>query len=635
MKKIKITRYVVFLLWISLMVTGCYKEEHYSFPGPYENDDEAPVDSLPFPFDKNKEAGVWLMKDGVPDYSKILFKGYTDYYAKGDTLSWVTRPDGLHMVPHYNYYPLSNADHFAGDVNCYKYNWAYSKYFVPMGAGKSFYFYAKVTFGTLNGTAAGMVMGKSWDTGGTFLFGMDGNSTSGEPLFFIDLYGTLGGSVDPDLGWPTVAQVLIPGVPADMEVVIHDELFYAKINGTLVFSFKLPHEQNFFFTPQVRPWRNFISVHDMYIESSEMYTIDHAMHQQEQGYNKIQAPALARAANGNLLLFAEGRSNPASAKERVAQNTIPVGDCDIIMKRSIDGGMTWDDQIQVIAGASESSTFCYPQVITTTDGKIILQYSVISGSFNKNTYVYDKNSQHIYLTESSDNGTTWSSPVEITSSVKDVAGYIKNGNAHGIELQSGAYSKRLLMPLTYSNNSIRVAISDDQGQTWRLSKAVGGSKLQYGSIVELNDGRIMMISGHANTSPKNKMVSYSTDGGENWSAAKNIAADVATGSYGQLYPGVVLKGRNNEILFVNSTNRESDPETKNSPNYPVTPVMFTSTDDGLTFASSSPLFMREAYTGYNAPFGFMDAVVLDDGSVVIAGEGGVESPAEGIVIYRK
>jgi len=47
------------------------------------------------------------------------------------------------------------------------------------------------------------------------------------------------------------------------------------------------------------------------------------------------------------------------------------------------------------------------------------------------------------------------------------------------------------------------------------------------------------------------------------------------------------------------------------------------------------LFTKIAYNGYNSPIGMMDAVALADGSVVIAGEGGVESPREGIVIYRK
>lgn len=636
MKTYKPKAYFFFAVCISLLMTGCYKEEHFDFPGPYGEVNNTNPDSLPFPFDASRQAGKWLVKNGVPDYGKVLFKGYTDYFPKGDTLSWVQQPDGLHMLPHFSFYPLSNADHFAGDPNSYKYNWVYSKYFVPVGPGKSFYMYAKVTFGTFNSTAAGLSLGKNWDTGGPFTFGLDGNTATGEPGFFLDLYGKNGISVNPALGWPTVTQVMTPGVPADMEVVITNGVFYVKVNGTLVFTFKMAAERTYFYTPQIRPWRNFVAVHDMYIESNQMYTLDYAMHEYEGGYNKIQSPALAKAGNGDILLFAEGRGTPVSAKERVAQNTIPAGNTDIIMKKSSDGGTTWSDQITVLAGAGNNATYCFPQIVTSDNGKIILQYSSIGGSFTSNNYTYDANSQRIYQIESTNNGASWTTPVEITSALKNVAaGYVQNGPGHGIELKSSNYNKRLIMPVTYSTNVVRVAISDDEGNSWRLGKVVNGSRLKQPAVVELSDGRLMMVAGHTNPSPKNKLVSYSSDGGENWTTAANIAADVKTGDYGHLFAGTLLKGKDGEIVFVNPTNRESDTEVKNSPAYPVAPVVFKSTNNGQTYSALGSLFSKEAYFGYNAPLGFMDGIVLDDGKIVIAGEGGVESPAEGIVIYKK
>ncbi|SMC98221.1 BNR repeat-like domain-containing protein [Pedobacter africanus] len=635
MKTYRPAAYFFFTLWIGLLLTGCYKEEHFDFPGPYEEANTVNPDSLPFPFDKSRQAGMWLVKNGVPDYGKVLFKGYTDYYPKGDTLSWVKASDGLHMLPHFSFYPLSNADHFAGDPNSYKFNWVYSKYFVPVGSGKSFYMYAKVTFGTFNSTAAGLSLGKNWDTGGPFTFGLDGNTSTGEPGFFLDLYGKNGITVNPALGWPTVTQVMTPGVPADMEVVIANGIFYVKVNGTLVFTFKMAAERAYFYTPQIRPWRNFVAVHDMYIESREMYTLDYAMHEYEGNYNKIQAPALAKAANGDLLLFAEGRGTPASSKERVAQNTMPVGNTDIIMKRSSDGGTTWSSQIQVLAGAGSNATYCFPQVLTADNGKIILQYSSIGGSFTTNTYNYDASSQRVFQIESVDNGNSWSAPVELTVFKNTAAGYIMGGAGHGIALKSVNYNKRLVMPLTYSTNVVRVALSDDGGSSWRLSKVVGGSRLKQGTVAELADGRLMMVVGHTNTSPKNKLVSYSSDGGENWTAAANIASDVKTGDYGHLFAGIVLKSRDGELLFVNPTNRESDAEVKNSPTYAVAAQVFKSGNNGQAYSNLGPLFTREAYFGYNAPIGLMDGVVTDDGKLVIAAEGGVESPAEGIVIYKK
>ena len=633
MKTNQLKKYLVFSLLISSVLMGCYKEEHFDFPGPFDLGRSNVPDPLPFPFDKNRQTGKWLMKDGVPDHEKILFKGYTDYFAKGDTLSWVQKPDGVHEIPHFNYYSLSNADHFAGDANSYKYNWVYSKYFVPVGAGRGFYMYAKVTFGTLNATAAALVLGTSWDTKDIFTFGLDGGGA--EPKFFLNVYGmTIG--VEPSMGWPNIHQVMVPGVPADLEVVITDGIFYVKINNILVFSFRIGTERMYFYTPQIRPWRNFMKIHDMYIESSEMYTMNYAMHEYEKEYNKIQAPALAKAENGNLLLFAEGRGTPANANERVAQNTMPVGNTDIIMKRSVDGGATWEEQIKVIAGQGSNITYCFPQIVSQESGKIILQYSSINTSFANKVYTYDAGSQRIYQVESTDNGNSWTAPAEITSSLKDVAsGHVQNGPGHGIELQSDIYRKRLIMPLTYSKNVVKVAISDDGGASWRLGKAVSGSRLKHASVVELADGRLMMVVGHTNASPKNKLVSYSSDGGESWSTAANVASEIRTGDYGHLFAGTLLKGKNGEILFVNPTGRESDTEVKNSPAYPTVPVLFKSGDNGTSFSSLGALFTKESYSGYAAPLGFMDAVVLNDGTVVIAGEGGVESPAEGIVIYKK
>jgi sialidase-1 len=313
-----------------------------------------------------------------------------------------------------------------------------------------------------------------------------------------------------------------------------------------------------------------------------------------------------------------------------------VGNTDIIMKRSTDGGNTWDKQIKVIAGDANSSTFCFPQIVSLASGKIILQYSSINSTVAGNVYTYTDASQKIFQVESSDNGTTWTTPVEVTSALKDVAaGYVQNGPGHGIELKSTTYNKRLIMPLNYSKKTVKVAISDNGGASWRLSKVISGSSLKNASVIELADGRLMMIVGHTNASPKNKFVSYSSDGGENWTAAVNVKSDVATGDYGHLFAGSVVKGSNGEIFFVNSTGRETDTEVKNSPSYATIPVVFKSSDNGLNYTNAGALFTRTAYFGYAAPFGAMDAVVLDNGTIVVAGEGGVESPAEGIVIYKK
>lgn len=192
------------------------------------------------------------------------------------------------------------------------------------------------------------------------------------------------------------------------------------------------------------------------------------------------------------------------------------------------------------------------------------------------------------------------------------------------------------MPLSYSNNTVRVAISDNGGQTWSLNNQVTGTTFKYPSVVELADGRLMMVMGHTAATPKNRRRSYSTNGGQTWSAVNNISSTaVNVGDYGHLYAGVAVKGKNGEIILVTPTDREVDADTKNTVPYPTSPVAYKSTDNGDTYTSMGPLHTKTAYFGYKLPYGFMDAVVLDNGSVVIAGEGGIESPTEGIVIYKK
>lgn len=636
MKKLIIFSVPICSFLLLLLTSGCYKEQHFDFPGPFPDSSRANVtDSLPFPFDKSRQAGVWLMKDGIADNGKILFKGFTDYKAMNDTVSWIRENQGMRLIPHRNYYPLTNADHLGGDPNSYTYNWAMAKYFVPVGEGKSFYMYAKVTVGTFSGTAAGLELGRSWETGGSFVFGFDGNSNVA-PTFFVDLYGKLGASVNPDLGWPTANEVIVPGVPAEMEVVIHDNLFYMKINGTLCFLFKLSRESLYYFTPMIRPWRNFVTVHDFYLESTDMYTVNYAMHENEKGYARIQAPALAKAANGNLLLFAEGRGNPKTAFERVAQNTLPVGNTDIIMRRSANNGETWEDNITVIAGEGSDDTYGFPQVVAATDGKIILHYSRLTTSVTANGVFSYPAEQALYQVISTDNGTTWSPPVDITASLKDISrGFVKSSPGHGIQLQAAAYKNRLVMPLIYGGTSVKVALSDDGGTTWRKSQNIGGTNITSGSVIELADNRLMLTLSHGNTAPQSKLVCYSSDGGDTWTIPAAIAPGVATSTFGHMYGGVTLKDNAGKLYLINPAGREKDPQVYNGPNYGIAPTVFESSNDGASFVQTGMLFTRTAYRGYASPIGNMDGAFANDGKMVIAGEGGVESPQEGIVVYRR
>lgn len=626
-------------LWVCclcLLIAGCYKQQHWDFPGPFEEDTILP-DELPFPFDVNKEAGMWLVKEGKPFHDRVLFKGFTDYYAaQGDTLSWVEEPDGVKVIQHRNHYPVNNNDHVGGRENSYRNNWAVSKYFLPVGKGKTLYMYFKATIGTFNGTAAGLVLGTSWENGKEFVFGFDGSSNVA-PQFFMDLYErTI--TVSSAAGWPTVNEVVTPGIPAEFEAVIVDNLFYLKVNGVLCFKFQLPSQQLFYYTPTIRPWRNFMTIHDFYVESSDMYTVDYAFYHKEFGYNLVQRPALSTSNNGDVLLFAEGRGEYQNAYQRVDQHTKAIGNTDVVLRRSVDGGTTWEDNILVVAGEGSSDTYANPQVVKANNGNLILHYSKIAYTRTGNTYAINPSQQVIYQRISTDDGRTWSNEVDITNQLRSSVVNVQHSSGHGVALKQTAYKDRLVMPLNIGTDQVRVAYSTDMGQTWSVSAALTGtSKLRNGSIVELNDGRMMMIMSHENVTPKSKAVSYSADGGATWSAATSLTNGLTTGDFGHMYASVVVKDENaNKLYYVTPLNRGTDARSYGmSPVYANSPTLFSSTDQGQNFTSLGPLFDKVTHNTYVVPVGQMDAVVLPSGQLLIATEGGINTPYEGIVTYKK
>ncbi|SKC06862.1 BNR repeat-like domain-containing protein [Sphingobacterium nematocida] len=616
-----------------LLLSACYKEQHWDFPGPFEEEVIVP-DSLPFPFDANREAGIWLMKEGQPFHEKVLFKGFTDYYAGGDTLSWLSQPDGMRLIQHRNPYPVTNADHVGGRENSYRNNYVVSKYFVPVGKGKSFYMYFKATIGTFNGTAAGIVLGSSWENGKEFIFGFDGFSNVA-PQFFLDLYEKTF-SVNPAAGWPTVNEVITPGMPAEFETVIVDNLFYIKVNGVLCFKMQLPEQQLFYYTPSIRPWRNFMTVHDFYMEAPESYTVDYAFHHKEFDYNFIQRPALSTTANGDILLFAEGRGDYIDAYQRIAQNTRAIGNTDIILRKSVDGGNTWSKDIAVLAGENSTDTYANPQVVKTSNGTLILQYSKLFYTRSANNYIIDPNRQIIYQRSSTDNGVTWSPEINITEQLRSTVVDLQHVAGHGIALRQAARKDRLVMPLNAGTNQVRVVYSDDMGATWKVAGAISGTNLRNPSVVELNDGRLMMLLSHTSVTPRNKMVSYSTDGGATWTAATSYANGLATGDFGHTFPAVLLGDDSGKLYCATPLSRGTDPRSYGmSPVYANSPTLYASDNQGQSFNSLGALFNKMTYNTYLVPVGNMDAVVLPSGKVLIATEGGINTPFEGIVTYKK
>ncbi len=240
------------------------------------------------------------------------------------------------------------------------------------------------------------------------------------------------------------------------------------------------------------------------------------------GYHTYRIPALTITKAGTLLAFAEGRKDGAG----------DVGDVDMLLRRSLDGGVTWKP-VQLLWDDGKNACSNPIVIVERTTGEIILIVTHnIGAQKDQMTLMAGRGDGHgtVWIMKSRDDGVTWSAPVEITSQVKlPDMGFYAVGPGVGVQLKSG----RIVMPgfyrpfspttatkreIQFSSRS-HVIYSDDRGASWKAGgiAAPGTNECQ---AVELSDGRVMlnMRSFHRLSQ---RAVSLSDDGGLSWSPPRH------------------------------------------------------------------------------------------------------------------
>ncbi|WP_037648778.1 sialidase family protein [Streptomyces flavidovirens] len=236
----------------------------------------------------------------------------------------------------------------------------------------------------------------------------------------------------------------------------------------------------------------------------------------DSGYNTFRIPAALQVPGGALLAFAEGRRN-SSADD---------GDIDLVLRRSLDGGCTWQP-LQLVADAGKDTVGNPVPMVDPRSGDVVLVTCRTIGGATKRQVTSGKvaaSVRRVYVQRSADGGSTWSPQRDITGSVKpsDWRWYAV-GPGHGAALRHARHRGRLLVPANHSSGATgrsgaHSLYSDDGGHTWHVGYVSGSVSgplaLNESTLAELPGGTVYINArDHDRTAEGTRADAYSADGG--------------------------------------------------------------------------------------------------------------------------
>ena len=310
------------------------------------------------------------------------------------------------------------------------------------------------------------------------------------------------------------------------------------------------------------------------------------------GYHTYRIPALLVTAKGTVLAFCEGRRNAGDDD----------GDIDLVLTRSFDHGVTWQD-MQVVWSEEGAVTIGNPcPVQDTATGRVWL--------------LFCRDNSRVFVTCSDDEGATWDEPREITPDVRPADWtWYATGPVHGIQLDTG----RLLIPCDHrvrgdKRQYSHVVYSDDHGVTWALGGCVEPLTDEC-TAVQTVDGDVY-LNMRSYEDKNRRAVSWSGDAGITWTSPvldQTLVEPRCQASALRLT--TVEDGGRNRVLFANPASPER-----------VRMTVRLSYDECRTWNDGKIL--------YKGPSAYSDLAVAADGTILCLYERGPGNPYQTITIAR-
>lgn len=322
--------------------------------------------------------------------------------------------------------------------------------------------------------------------------------------------------------------------------------------------------------------------------------------------NTYRIPGMITTDKGTLIAVYDNRY--------VNSGDLPAN-IDVGMSRSNDGGKTWQAMkvIMDMGIPHDQNGIGDPTILFDPTNKKIW----VAALWSKGNHSIagsgpglspDETGQLI-LVNSSDDGLTWSAPINITAQVKNPLWKILfQGPGNGIAMQDGT----LVFPAQYWDASnmpySTIIYSKDQGLTWKRGNASGPkSNTTESQIVETATGTLMLNM--RDNAGGFRSVATTNNLGDSWAihptSSNTLIDPVCMGSI--IKANVKVNGTLKEVLFFSNPNSNSSRSNI---------TIKASLDMGLTWLPANQLLI-DSRTGY----GYSSLSKIDDQTIGILYEG--------------
>ena len=323
------------------------------------------------------------------------------------------------------------------------------------------------------------------------------------------------------------------------------------------------------------------------------------------GYHTYRIPAVETAPDGSLLVFTEAR------KYNRHDPGMQGNDIDLVYKRSTDAGRTWSE-MTVLDDPGERWSSCNPvTLLDRSAGRVWLFHNRTRPDRSSGSARVGTDDSQAWARYSQDNGRTWSEPMDLTGTARDVEHWGSSFFGPGGAVQDA--KGRLIVPVSQTTGKTDaegrpapspwtafVIYSDDHGETWKRGQLASPATSEN-QLVELADGNLLMDA-RQDEGPTRRIF-LSSDGGETWSPPRTGQVVPPIASAIERYSLVPAGADRNRILWTGPKGPGRQ-----------TLVLRVSYDEGETFTNERIISEEKA--------AYSDITLLQDRSIGVIWERG-------------